>query len=68
MVPVEMTAFAFLVVVAAAFQLVALPRLLGLLGATVTARLLLAVTLCSAAFVGTSMEIFNRLMLFQSWI
>jgi DHA1 family tetracycline resistance protein-like MFS transporter len=44
---------AFLVVVAAAFQLVALPHLLGLLGATVTARLLLAVTLCSAAFVGT---------------
>jgi DHA1 family tetracycline resistance protein-like MFS transporter len=43
---------AFLVVVAAAFQLVALPRLLGRLGVTATARLLLAVALCTAAFVG----------------
>src|SRR5262249_12974439 len=43
---------ALLVVVAAAFQLVALPRLLGLLGVTATARLLLTVALCTAAFVG----------------
>jgi MFS transporter, DHA1 family, tetracycline resistance protein len=43
---------AFLVVVAAAFQLVALPRLLGRLGVTATARLLLAVALCTATFVG----------------
>jgi MFS transporter, DHA1 family, tetracycline resistance protein len=43
---------AFLVVVAAAFQLVALPRLLGRLGITATARWLLAVALCTAAFVG----------------
>jgi DHA1 family tetracycline resistance protein-like MFS transporter len=43
---------AFLVVVAAAFQLVALPRLLGRLGVTATARLLLAGALCTAAFVG----------------
>ena len=44
---------AFLIVVAAAFQLVALPRLLGLLGVTATARLLLVVALCTAAFIGT---------------
>jgi len=44
---------ALLVVVAATFQLAALPRLLGKLGAATTARLLLAVTLCSAAFIGT---------------
>ena len=43
---------AFLVVVAAAFQLVALPRLLGRLGVTATARLLLAGALCTAAVVG----------------
>jgi MFS family permease len=43
---------AFLVVLAAAFQLVALPRLLGLLKATVTAGVLLAATVGSAAFVG----------------
>jgi DHA1 family tetracycline resistance protein-like MFS transporter len=43
---------ALLVVVAAAFQLVALPRLLGLLGVTATARLLLTVALCTAVFVG----------------
>jgi DHA1 family tetracycline resistance protein-like MFS transporter len=44
---------AFLVVVAAAFQLGVLPRLLGLLGVTTTARLLLAAALCTAAFIGT---------------
>jgi hypothetical protein len=44
---------ASLVVVAAIFQLVVLPRLLGLLGATVTARWLLAVALCVATFIGT---------------
>lgn len=44
---------AFLIVMAAAFQLGALPRLLGLLGVTTTARLLLAVALCTAAFIGT---------------
>jgi DHA1 family tetracycline resistance protein-like MFS transporter len=44
---------AVLVVVAATFQVVALPRLLGLLGASATARLLLAVALCTAVFVGT---------------
>ena len=44
---------ALLVVVAAVFQLVALPRLLSFLGATTTARLLLAVALCTAAFVAT---------------
>jgi len=43
---------ALLIVVAAAFQLVALPRLFGLLGVTATARLLLTVALCTAAFVG----------------
>jgi DHA1 family tetracycline resistance protein-like MFS transporter len=41
-----------LVVVAAAFQLVALPRLLGALGSTATARMLLAVALGMAAFIG----------------
>lgn len=44
---------AFLVVVAAAFQLGALPRLLGWLGVTTTAQALLVVALCSAAFIGT---------------
>lgn len=44
---------ACLVVMAAAFQLVALPRLLGVLGGSTTARWLLAVALCTAAFVGT---------------
>jgi MFS family permease len=43
---------AFLVVMAAAFQLVVLPRLLGRVGVTATARWILAVALCSAAFVG----------------
>jgi predicted MFS family arabinose efflux permease len=43
---------ACLVVVAAAFQLVALPRLLGWLGVTTTARVLLAVALCTAAYIG----------------
>jgi DHA1 family tetracycline resistance protein-like MFS transporter len=43
---------ALLVVVAAAFQLVALPRLLGRLGVTATAGSLLAIALCSAAFIG----------------
>jgi MFS family permease len=43
---------AFLVVIAAAFQLVVLPRLLGRVGVTATARWILAVALCSAAFVG----------------
>ena len=43
---------AFLVVVAAAFQLVVLPRLLDRLGATASARLLLAVALCMGGFVG----------------
>ena len=43
---------AFIVVVAAAFQVVALPRLLGMMGVTATAGLVLAVALCAAAFVG----------------
>jgi MFS family permease len=43
---------AFIVVVAAAFQVVALPRLLDRVGMTATAGLVLAVTLCAAAFVG----------------
>ncbi|HEX6818920.1 MAG TPA: MFS transporter, partial [Ktedonobacterales bacterium] len=43
---------ALLVVVAAAFQLLALPRLLGLLGGAATARALLAVALVMAAFIG----------------
>lgn len=44
---------ALLVVVAAAFQLLALPRLLGLLGGSATARVLLAVALGAAAFIAT---------------
>ena len=43
---------AFLVVIAAAFQLVALPRLLGRVGVTTTARWVLVVALCAAAFIG----------------
>jgi predicted MFS family arabinose efflux permease len=43
---------AFIVVVAAAFQVVALPRLLGMMGVTATAGMVLAVALCAAAFVG----------------
>jgi DHA1 family tetracycline resistance protein-like MFS transporter len=43
---------AFIVVVAAAFQVVALPRLLGMMGVTATAGLVLTVALCAAAFVG----------------
>ncbi len=43
---------ALLIVVAAAFQLLVLPRLLRMLGVTTTARLLLIVALCTAAFVG----------------
>jgi DHA1 family tetracycline resistance protein-like MFS transporter len=43
---------ASLVVVAAVFQLVALPRMLGRLGTMATARLLLALALCTAALVG----------------
>jgi len=43
---------AFLVVMAPAFQLVVLPRQLGRVGVTATARWILAVALCSAAFVG----------------
>ncbi len=42
---------ALLVVVAAAFQLVALPRLLSRLGSAATARALLAGALCAAVFV-----------------
>jgi MFS family permease len=42
---------AVIVVVAAAFQVATLPRLLGLVGVTATAGLLLAVALCAAAFV-----------------
>jgi DHA1 family tetracycline resistance protein-like MFS transporter len=41
-----------LIVVAAAFQLVALPRLFDRLGAAATARVLLAVAVCTAAFIG----------------
>jgi DHA1 family tetracycline resistance protein-like MFS transporter len=43
---------ALLVVVAAAFQLVALPRVLGRLGVITTAGVLMAVALCTAAFIG----------------
>jgi MFS family permease len=43
---------AFLVVMAAAFQVGALPRLLGRMGVTATAGVVLAVALCAAAFVG----------------
>ena len=43
---------AFLVVMAAAFQVGALPRLLGRVGVTATAGMILAVALCAAAFVG----------------
>ena len=44
--------FAVIVVVAAAFQVATLPRLLGWAGVTTTAGLVLLVALCAAAFVG----------------
>jgi DHA1 family tetracycline resistance protein-like MFS transporter len=43
---------AFIVVVAAAFQVAVLPRLLGRVGVTATAGVVMAVALCAAAFVG----------------
>jgi MFS family permease len=43
---------ALFVLAAAAFQVGALPRLLGLMGVIATAGLVLAVALCAAAFVG----------------